>query len=234
MKYSEENIDIMLFDYLEGNLTRNEALEVEEHIASDPLIKEELNTWERSYVKPEKFPALTALESQLLQSPASFSFTLFLNSILLVCVTFIAGINPDIFSSPINQNKMLPPIEAKKPSSELVYQRSNINPVEVAKSKINISQQETEVINSETSAAITMPVSELDHISPSWDQHHEKLPDFISFKNTRKQGGATKKEIRRRAKKLRQMKRKSMRDQMALEFIKGDIPYVVPVDPKNF
>jgi hypothetical protein len=39
MKYSEEDIDIMLFDYLEGNLPEDEIKLIESQIASDPLIK---------------------------------------------------------------------------------------------------------------------------------------------------------------------------------------------------
>jgi hypothetical protein len=30
------------------------------------------------------------------------------------------------------------------------------------------------------------------------------------------------------------MKKKFLRDKMASEFMKGNIPYVVPIDPQNF
>ena len=120
MKYSEENIDLMLFDYLEGDLTSNEVSQIEMQIASDPLISEELNTWRKTYIKAE-LPDTKFFETQLLQPINPFSFTLFINSILVICLTLISSTNRQLIpsSTPMTNNQNLYSITAKQPISQL-------------------------------------------------------------------------------------------------------------------
>lgn len=133
MKTSEEHIDIMLFDYLEGNLSSSEVKQVEGQIASDPLIKEELNIWKESYIQADHYPTTLALESQLLQSTGSVSFTLFLNSILVVCLTLISSTNPKLepFSTSFTNYQILSSLDGIMPPSQIAYQQVIIEPRQV-------------------------------------------------------------------------------------------------------
>lgn len=236
MKYSEEDIDIMLFDYLEGNLPGDEIKLVESQIAADPLIREELNSWKQSYLKPDHYSIPTeALETQLLRNPGSFSFTLFLNSVLLVCLTLISSKNPTINPSPesIIHRQTISLMDATKPKLHI-----SILPVTVSEQQIKASNDITPIQKVTREPAVIAPslaqVSEIANLSPKQPEYVAKHPAFIEISNTAGSSVITKKELRKREKALRQMKRKAVRARMASGFLKGDIPYVVPVDPNNF
>ena len=87
MKYSEEDIDIMLFDYLEGNLPEDEIKLIESQIASDPLIKEELTLWESSYIHEDFFDT-SVVESSIYEKKFHHSISHF-TSILFWCAVFV-------------------------------------------------------------------------------------------------------------------------------------------------
>lgn len=233
MRTSEEHIDNMLFNYLEGNLSDGKAQQVEREIASDPLINGELNLWKQSFVHAD-FYNTTTIEPQLLQSPGSFGFTFFLNSILVVCIALISSTNPKI--NPLSTSTMiqenLSSLEANKPSSQFDNQLIMIKPKQVKSSTHIVPLQKVAIIERETIDLVSIP--ELANLSPKSIHFPKKHPKSIEINSMLNAPMITKKELRKKERALGRMKQKAARERMAYEFMKGDIPYIVPVNPNNF
>ena len=235
MKYSEKNIDLMLFDYLEGDLTINEVRQIEMQIASDPLISEELNTWRKTYVKGE-LPDTNLLETQLLQPTNPFTFTLFLNSILVICLTLVSSTNRqiDLSSRSMTNNHNLYSITAKQPNSQLSLPIIDIQPMQFESTanftpSRKIASKEAEAIDHKF-----IPKPAIATFSPNLAEYPMSHPKSIKYHREIDLPIITPKELRKKDKTLRRMRKKAQRDRMASEFIKGDIPYVVPINPNNF
>ena len=235
MKYSEENIDLMLFDYLEGDLTSNEVSQIEMQIASDPLISEELNTWRKTYIKAE-LSDTKFFETQLLQPINPFSFTLFINSILVICLTLISSTNRQLIpsSTPMTNNQNLYSITAKQPISQLSYSIIDIEPFLIRPTANFTPSHKVASKEVEGTEYKFIPNSAMVTFSPKWADYPMSYPKSIKFRREIDLLIITPKELRKKDKALRRMRKKAQRDRMASEFIKGDIPYVVPVNPTNF
>lgn len=234
MRTSEEHIDIMLFDYLEGNLSSNEVMQVEDQIASDPLICEELNIWKESYIQSDHYPTTSVLESQLLQSTGSFTFTLFLNSILVICLTIISGTNPKpapFSTSPI-QHQNLPTLAGKLPTTQIAYQQIQIDPEQMVGAAYFMSPENSD--EHEQMQVFHVAIPELSKLPPDWIPYPKKHPNSIEIEKEKDLQMVNRKELRKKERELRKWKKKAARERMANEFMKGDIPYVVPVNPNNF
>jgi len=238
MKTSEEHIDIMLFDYLEGNLSSHEVKQVEDQIASDPLIHEELNVWKESYIQSDHFPITSVLESQLLQSTGSFTFTLFLNSILVVCLTIISGTNPKLesFSTSTIPYQNLPALDGIIPLSQIAFHKAQIEPEQIVGATYFTPLEKT---NSDENEYIqdlheSEAIPELAKLYPEWTHHPKKHPNSIEMEKGQDLQIVNRKELRKKEREQRKWKKKAARDRMAYEFMKGNIPYVVPVNPNNF
>jgi len=236
MKTSEEHIDIMLFDYLEGNLSSHEVKQVEDQITSDPLIHEELNIWKEAYIHSDHYPTTSVLESQLLQSTGSFTFTLFLNSILVICLTIISGTNPKpvpFSTSPI-QHQNLPTLAAKLPTTQIAYQQIQVEPEQMVSAAYFMSPENNNSDEHEQMQVFHVAIPELAMLTPDWIHYLKKHPYSIELEKGQDLKIVDRKELRKKERELRQWKKKAARERMANEFMKGDIPYVVPVNPNNF
>ena len=89
-----ESWDLLLFDYLEGNLTEARAQELEMALATDPALRAELESWKESFVVQEFYPT-GALEEQLLQVvPKPFSFSGPAAGFMLVLLTSLFSFLP--------------------------------------------------------------------------------------------------------------------------------------------
>lgn len=235
MKYSEEDIDIMLFDYLEGNLPEDEIKLVESQIASDPLISEELNTWKQSYIQADHYQT-AAMESQLLKSSGSFSFTLFLNSVMLVCLTLISSTNPKIdpFSTSTIRHQTITSLTAIKPTSHIDFHNIAIHPHQIMPVEVNSSLKKMLIKEATVKTPLLSPTPEIANLPFGLVDYVIKHPASIETAEAMDAPLITQKVSRKEERALRRMKKKALRDKAASEFIKGNIPYVVPIDPQNF
>lgn len=61
--WSQHNLDELIFDHLEGNLSPEDSLLLENKMASDPLVRAEVEAWKGSYVSAGavSFPAAASL-----------------------------------------------------------------------------------------------------------------------------------------------------------------------------
>ena len=235
MRTSAEHIDAMLFDYLEGNLSIDESKQAEIKIASDPLIHEELTIWKQTYIQADQYPTTTVLESQLLQGTGSFSFTLFLNSILVICLTLVSGTNPKLntFSTlPIYQS--LPALDGIMPSSRIAHSLVNIEPKQIVASAVIVPHQTNQSKEWKKSNQIYQAIPALGKITPERFFYAKRLPESIDVAYVKTTKHPSKTALRKKERELRRWKKKAARDRMAAEFIKGDIHYIVPVNPNNF
>ena len=89
-----ESRDLLLFEYLEGNLTEEKARALEEALLTDPELRAELECWKESYVVQD-FYATGQLEEQLLKGHnKSFSFSGPTAGFVLVLITSLFSFLP--------------------------------------------------------------------------------------------------------------------------------------------
>lgn len=237
MRASEEHIDKMLFNYLEGNFSDEKALQVEREIASDPLIMEELNLWKSSYIHND-FYATSVIETSLLQKPTLFNpITFFLNSILVIGITFFSSTNQKInYASTSHLNVFnINYLEPKEPQHLISNQTISVLVKSPATTRSHlVGSLNGQIEEFEILARVSIQVPELSSIPPDWIKSIIIHPKSIKINHTLDAPLLAQKELRKKERAIRRMKKKALQDRMASEFIKGDIPYVVPVNPNNF
>ena len=237
MRASEKHIDKMLFNYLEGNFSDEKALQVEKEIASDPLIQDELNLWKSSYIH-EGFYATSTIETSLLQKPTLFNpITFFLNSILVIGITFFSSTNQKInLASTSHLNVLnINYLEPKEPQSLFSNLPISVLAKPIAPTRSHfVESLNGQIEEFEIRTRVSIQVPELSSISPDWIESIKIHSKSIKINHTLDAPLLAQKELRKKERAIRRMKKKALQDRMASEFIKGDIPYVVPVDPNNF
>jgi len=237
MRYSEEDIDIMLFDYLEGNLPDNELELVNLQIAEDPIIREELSLWKSSYVQAD-FYNTSALESTLVRrSVPAFNFNFHLNSILIICIAVFTGTKINTHGLELNTNQMqiltiesIPP-EIQIQSVEKVTTSKKIPPIETT----GVVLEYEKSVQGEIAISVPEPI--WPNFAPVINELQINPIENIAMDSRQMSPFLVKdvKKMDRKSKRAKQkMQRKAVQNQKASEFLKGNVPYVVPVDTQNF
>jgi len=91
MNINKSNIDEVLFDYFEGNLSVQDKLQVEKFIAENPSFQKDFNAWESSFVQDEhlQFKNVDALLANEDNGKAPW-FKWGLSSLILVLLSFLS------------------------------------------------------------------------------------------------------------------------------------------------
>jgi type IX secretion system PorP/SprF family membrane protein len=91
MNISKSNIDEVLFDYFEGNLSVQDKLQVEKFIGENPSFQKDFDAWESSFVQDEnlQFKNVDALLVNE-ESGKTLWFKWGLSSILLILLSFLS------------------------------------------------------------------------------------------------------------------------------------------------
>jgi len=214
MRTSEEHIDNMLFNYLEGNLSDDKAQQVEREITSDPLIEGELNLWKQSFVHAD-FYNTTTIEPQLLQSPGSFGFTFFLNSILVVCIALISSTNPKInpISTSHQNNQIVKVLEPREPQSLVSNKQIAVVPILMRNTASFVTTSKNERRH-ETESVVYASISapEISRLVPASTDYIIKHPKSMKIGFVKKDQILTKKDLRKNDRELRRWKKKIMRE----------------------
>ena len=234
MRTFEEHTDELLFDYIEGNLARDELSTMEKELLSNQSLLEELEIWKSSQVV-EDFHDTNALESSiLLQIKAPFSIINYLNIILFGSLIFISGIQKEN-NLPITAPNENPSnqLESIAPTTVEILKVESIQPVSQPFSKIKIPAmfkvdshsseeyvEERRFIMIETVDKISLPsfiakVASADILILPISEESHKLTDS-NYKYEK--GKAPEKRAKRNN----------------AGFMKGKVPYVVPMDSQNF
>ena len=89
-----ENMDLMIFDYLEGNLNDQQANDLLDQVASNTYLKAELIAWKNTYIESEHYDT-KKIESAIIRTTfPPFNITNFLNFLLIGCLTLVSSVQP--------------------------------------------------------------------------------------------------------------------------------------------
>lgn len=231
--------EMLLFDYVEGNLDNAEKVDLESILAIEPDLQDELSAWQSAYVDTDHIDT-SKLEAQIIDATNSgynYHIWSYLNLLLLVSFVFISG--HEIQN--MNQTNVVTPL---------------FETVE------NLNSKSTNLMTSTISHSIpdiTMPPVSLQHITRRQPINPIILDEFFitesmfyraieepitgpleladlktRYKNPQKQPQMTGRQIRKRTKQIGLYKRKELERRQAIELMKGRATYVVPLDMKSF
>lgn len=243
-----ESKDLLLFDYLEGNLTPERARELEEALVEDPDLRSELAHWKESFVVQDFWPTNALEEQMLLKAGKTFTFT-------APAAGFVVVFLASLFSFlPISEQPQMPLL---LPVAELKVQapapEAKVQPALVpAQPKVPLGLTEYGVDKAATAAEKELPL--LNHQQEVVPKR--AVPQSIMYQQplhvslTEKVAGAVeaphltnnlqaqqlepRKISKKAARQISRMKKKARQRKQAAEFLKGNRPYVVPLDTKNF
>lgn len=244
----QESRELLLFDYLEGNLTAEMAAQLEEAMATDPDLCAALDSWKESYVVQD-FYATHKLEEQLLAiPPKSFSLSGPLVGFSLVLITALLSflavgeqsekhILPAEVVTPIGLGEKEPEVLESAVETTKAQSEEALLPGAAVKSDESVEA----VLAIET---LTPPRGELKYELPAM-QALMPVADPVTFdadgvqfivpKLVHHQLVVQPKEIsRKQQRQIRRMKARALQQRKANEFMKGNRPYVVPLNTKNF
>lgn len=248
---NKESMDMLLFDYLEGNLSEEKAIEFEKELASDLSLQEELGIWKSAHIDSEDYDTAEIESTILNKTIPSYHITSFLNMFLIGCVVFISSVQPKVdgHHSPLMEMGELDEFNVTTEKSALTEEKST----SIVEEGTVITEEKTEFTElARIPVQATIKPTHEVLIEKTIDQKIdriqvtviEKLPICsdtylmtltIQTKSTATSKTSVRKKPDRKALKgIRKMKKKAIEDRMANEFIKGNVPYVVPINTSNF
>ena len=238
-----ESRDLLLFDYLEGNLSAERAAMVEEALAHDPDLRAELEMWRESFVVQD-FYATDALEAELLRkSSKPFSFSGSAAGFLVVLVTSMFSFIPvgEKEASLLHDRIGLPLAEVD------AVQETDDAKVEDGETKAILVHDSAPHKSTNTPAAAAETDNILIFKQEELLPHAKRLkpeegaiilvkvePAAVNKQEQKARQPQSKKFSRKQERQVKRMKRKALQQKKANEFIKGNRPYVVPLDTQNF
>jgi hypothetical protein len=238
---ADEN-ELLFFNYLEGNLSQEEAKELESTLLTDVSLQTELFYWRESFVEADNYDT-TSLELTLLKpealsirsiGPLQAIIAALLASLLSLVPVPLAVKSPNMFHT-YTISSLLP----EKTEQQVILPGLNENTLV----KQHIKQMPiTEDIPARTSLTYATPQQIV--VTPLPVLKLQALPK----NETNKLALLAKKEIKMHWKKksavrtlsgkerrqIARMKERALQRRRANEFLKGRVPYVVPLNTNNF
>jgi len=237
MNQSEENMDLMMFDYLEGNLKGEKLNEFEKELLADEMLRDELNVWESSYLKRE-FYDTSELESRILRKPTSnFTIIAYLNAFLIICLSFISSTQYRVTHvvQPLSELALVENLNIKP---AFINRQTVITPSKIVPRELPVTHElpDEKVIPDITKQGDKKPffnVTAIENIATQ--QPVSSVPPFISLKSMKRiKPEAILAVKNKEQKKAKRIKHKPVKSYPEPKFIKGKIPYVVPLNSENF
>ena len=251
----QEESDRLLFDYLEGGLSPAEEEMLEERLLSDSLLQEDLESWKESYVTQD-FSPTEALEKKILaNTPGRFTYFRMGAAALLVLSLFISlfyffGFEEAAVERLVQELKKVvatEPVPIEEPVDKIAGNNQKSAPDQPRQTVVAEVQERS----SFAKAVPEKKPEKKELAAPAFIQ--EALPEpekllaklemapipplerqvkmaKVKIQADRAIFSISKKEQR----KVNRMKRKNQEKRMAREFIKGNRPYVVPLNTQNF
>lgn len=232
---SEKDVrEMMLFDYLEGSLSEREVAALEAELLIDPDLKDELNEWQNSYINAEIFDT-SKLETQIIDATSSgYNILSYLNLLLVVGFMFLSGhkIQNGLkaeatkpFYASINT------LEAKNTSYRNMTNCNiipSVNPKHMVDTNLQFPQEVTKNQILAIESMVYRPLEGVTIVSVGIGS----LKTRYKPKSQKKK--MTRKQVRKQEREIARIKRKAVEKRQAYEFMKGNTPYVVPLDLNNF
>jgi hypothetical protein len=231
----EADLDALIFDYLEGNLSVGEREAFDRQLQEDEKLQTELQIWQKTYLS-EDLPDTSRLDELLLRPENKDYYQLFLNSFLFLAVVFIilpgrlkeksAPNYLDVSPSKhgLNLPSISPSAAKEKGPGTAVFPFMQLSR-KSSDTSLDQNISEGRIDDVETLKSIEGRGSEA--IEPIFE-----IPTRINRADLKSKEikSLSKAEIRKRNRLIR----KTYTARKAGEFRKGRIPYVVPLDNKNF
>ena len=241
---NEESRNLLLFNYLEGDLTEERAAMLEKALSTDQELQAELDLWKESFVVQD-FYATDALEQQLLQKvkkPFSFSGSAagFLFLLMASLLSFITAGEEEHVPRFINRPLSVPPvIEAVPTGDKALGEKSREDKLAIQAITAPLQPEEQQAILLVQPIAITDRIEALPYIPVGKPESSSfspviNLPAVFTNKGKSARQHSIRDYSRKKERQIRRMKEKALQQRKANEFIKGNRPYVVPLDTQNF
>jgi hypothetical protein len=236
MTKENNHTEELIFDYLEGNLSHHEKEAFELLMADDMELMREVKAWKETFITAS-FPTSRELEEHILnfRPVRKNTWTLTLNSMiwlsLILCV-------PSPIQEDVPQSGKVRQMATASKTGEAFKQI--LAPKKVSNVKMTQSGKPTQVdqenrltpdVTEIVSFAIPTSIKVKDPslftkiiVSPS-----NKMPPLeIASQSSNRQ------LLRRDIRKINRQKRREFDKKSEAQFLKGNAPYVVPLDMKNF
>jgi hypothetical protein len=253
----QEKLDLLLFEYLEEELPEFEAEALEKRLAEDPALQQELESWEATYVSQD-FYDTRLLEEKLLSpniNPKLFTFSSSLNAVLLGIITTLVSFmlitdesNTKVPAVPVlNKPVDLAEKEAEiveeiemHVRKELIAEGNAISEQEEEQQRVPVKKEpeakNTSLTIAETKAGRKQRLPQLESMPMILPVSHFNETvlhtDVKRVKVAKKE--STPKISRRQQRMIEKSKEKALQERKAREFMKGNVPYVVPLNSQNF
>lgn len=252
---SQEELDRLLFEYLEGTLPSAEEGKLEERLLSDSLLEEELESWQESFVTQDFYPT-KALEKKILaNTPTRFTYlrvgaAALLGLSLFISLFYFFGFEEAAVERLVQESKKVvatEPVPTEEPVDKIAGNNQKSAPDQPRQTVVAevqerlfftkaVPEQKPEKKKQAAPAFMQGALPEPEKLLPKLEMipiPPLELPlrmEKVKIQAERAIFAISKKEQR----KINRMKRKSQEKRMAREFIKGNHPYVVPLNTQNF
>lgn len=266
----QEAQDLLYFEYLEGELSSEESSALEQDLAANPALMEELESWKETYIVQD-FYETELLEGKLLsanQVPDKFTFSTSLNVVVLAVMTTLLSfmlitdesqerlrIFPEASThAAVEEAVPEKAEEAEERESQIRLKKEGIENVKAKANKARkvdeqpngmpegLEEEEFAVSTStnhkESAANMSsrkLPTS-IESLPREMDNHH--LGDLLSETEVKPvpilQKQKAPKISRKQQRMIEKKIDKALQERKAREYMKGNIPYVVPLNSQNF
>ncbi len=246
----EDNADLLLFQYVEGELDAQQTRQLEQRLAADAVLREELNLWRESFVRAD-FQDTTELEKTLLAGKPTHGLRFNLSNCVLLLLLAAMLFRP----APATKEKLARPVgsQAETPVTFELGNKLAPAPSEAgAKKKLvavhgRLSRPSKPLTLAEPGFPETrennqmrLETLELPPLKPRLAPETETVAiqptDWTDELARVKPKGfvAPKKQTGQQRRQIIRMKEKALQQRQANEFLKGNIPYVVPLKTDDF
>ena len=239
MKISSENIDEILFDYFEGNLSASEKNSVKLFLDENPEYLEDFRIWEVSNAR--HYTLDNSIDTSLLKPATTYWLrdVSFLCFDLLILGTFVFSIQQDSSLQTTKQSeKERIVISNEKNRIPTAKEKSSVSISSIIKSKKRVPEMlllvehEAIIIKDSSNEVILNTPPILVSVS---DTLVDETSDKILIEEVKKEKEIlSRKEERRRKIDIQKFKQKEKDKRNQNEFLKGNQPYVVPINPNGF
>lgn len=242
--WDEESRDLLLFDYLEGNLSEDKTAMLQQALAADPALQAELNSWQAGVVTAAFYPT-GQLEEELLKIPqASPGLTysgLAWSLVLLLLLSLLPSADHPLLlqsgqeekqpQQQVQDGQQQPLPEVVAPAREAAGTLAEAS--RSSNASLPLQAQSPAPLQPEIARVEELPL--LEPLSPEEEQVRLLVPKLQPLPAMEQPRQIAPKQIsRQQARQIRKMKEKALQQRQANEFIKGNRPYVVPLEQKNF
>jgi hypothetical protein len=243
--WESEALDKLLFDYLEGNLPDGQALALEKKAAADALLGSELEYWKETKLTGD-FYDTSLLEKKLLMAetmPAgraekAGSGAKPVSGYLFVLLLSLCSLWP------VKLEKEAARLENAPGYQMLAEEKAGATRAFPAPVPAKEIPQKPAVMQKRAQPVATfrpdrLVISQVNPLTPpvlrvSRQIRELTLTEAASKKMALKKIPLARTISRRQARQIARMKEKALQRRMANEFLKGRIPYVVPLNTRNF